>query len=458
MTGVSLAACITSRPEQHAGMAQTLAAISPAAGGENNSLLHMADAMAAEGAHSAAIPVYRRALQKDGGVLSLLGLGRALSAVGAYREAADVFKTSDDPRALRGLANAETSMGHPDAALPLLDQVLAKNPVDTDALSSKAVVLDALGRHEEAAATYARGLEIDPAHKGLRHNYGLSLALTGSDFPHAITLLQATSNGAEATAAERQSLALAYALAGDDATAAKLLTIDMGLAEAEKKLAYFGVIKGLTVAEKFQAVMAGSVQQKFETSGPAVRYFGAPEALKTETAQRVMNEAPPVPAATPAPAPAPAPAVSEMKPADEAAVPSPEPAKAAPASEAPAPTPGKSPGDAEIPAVYFNDGMSLSETETNWTVQIASYRFASQLEKGWKILKAKYTSVLGALAPGHAAIDFGNRGNLPKGKYYRLLSGPLKSRNEAVKTCRELHELGAECLIRAPGSAGGEKS
>lgn len=437
VASLSLAGCLTATPQQNSDMSPHLAAISPSAGDADNanSLLRIANGIAAEGDYSAALPVYRRAYQKDGDTASLIALGRALNAVGDYSEAAALFQKSHAPAAQRGLANAYTGMGRPDDALPVLDRILTTNPVDVDALNSRAVVLDALGRHDEAVATYERGLGIDPEAGGLRHNYGLSLALAGTDFPRALALSKAGNVGREATAADRQSLALVYFLAGDATAAERLLTIDLGLAETEKKLAWFEVIKALPMAEKFHAVMTGSLEPKPDVVPPAVRIYDAPAPEKTATAARVMND----PALAQA---APQPAAVEAKPESEATA-----ATAAPE---------KPVYKAKKPARMAHRSIPAEAATGGWTIQIASYRQESQLETGWRILKARYGDVLGSLTPSHAEIDFGNQPKHPKGIYYRLLSGPMKTRAEAVEACGRLRRQGAECMVRAPGSGASE--
>ena len=440
-TCMTLAGCVTSTPEQASSSMRELTAISPATGEQNShSLLMIANAMASEGAYGAAIPVYRRAYEKEGDMASRLGLGKALAAVGNYSEAAKVFKGSDNPDALRGLANAYTAMGRPGDALPLLDKALATNPVDVDAMNSRAVVLDVLGRHDEAVDTYERGLAVDPQNVGLGHNYGLSLALAGSDLPRAVKLLKESAGNSAATATERQSLALAYALAGDDTTAEHLLSIDLGVAETHEKMAYFGLIKALPVAERYQAVLSGSVTPKPEKLHPAYRSYGSNDSLKADAAIRVIAAAPPVPGAAPAPviAAAAPPAAPEVAPAPE-----PAPAPAKPAPEA-------------TPANNI-DGIPADTAETGWTIQIAAYRRSGELKKGWQILARKYEAILGSLAPSYAKVDFGNREKRPKGQYLRLLSGPMKNRAEAEAACGKLRAEGAECIVRAPGTAGSNR-
>lgn len=450
LASFGLTACLTANPDSGPAASQTSIPSGPAPSvGGPDSLLRIANAMAAQGAYSAAIPVYRRAYQKQSSPEALVGLGRALSAIGQYQEALDIFekaanRDSGNSAAFRGQANSYIALGHADQALPLLDQALAINPGDVDVLSSRAVALDSLGRHDEAIATYEQGLAANPQHAGLRHNYGLSLALTGSDFHRAIELMKSDAAGPLATAAQRQSLALVYTLSGDDNTAARLLSIDEDTAEVESKLAYFHTIQGMPLNERFRTVLTGSVQPKRGSGDPAVRVYETDQTRRTETAARVVEESS---------------LVAERPSAEEAAaVESRQTTAAEPSSES---VKSESPYKlaAKPSASLSQDELSdipLQMNSSGWTLQIASYRQSAQLRTGWALLKVKYSDIIGHLEPRRSEVDFGPRTTAPKGKYYRLSAGPLMSFVEAAAACRALHARGAECWIRPPQKAAGE--
>jgi tetratricopeptide (TPR) repeat protein len=445
MLGASLGltGCLTTTPENHANnrdLSQIAPSAPAAAVSNGDSLLHMADAMANEGAYTAAIPLYRRAYQKSGHSQALIGLGRALTASGEYLEAIKVFKAAgaDNSNALRGMANAYTALDQPGDALPLLDKALTQNPADTDALSSKAVALDLLGRYDDAAALYEQGLKLDPEHAGLRHNYGLALALTGTDLPRALELLRAATAKASGSPAERQTLALAYALAGNDTAASHLLSIDLGGAETTQKLAYFQLIKAMPTGQRFNAVIAANLHPKHDLTAPANRAFAPSDDIKAVTTTRVLQETAPPAIAASAVEAKPEPATPEAK---------------VPDNQSP-PAETSQPVTKHLKLKAHSEASSSELTDNafpkDWSVQIAAYRHTNQADKGWKILSARYKDIIGTFKPDQYLVDFGDREKKPKGKFYRLVSGPMKSRAEAVAVCEKLQEKGAECIVRPP--------
>lgn len=447
VAGLGLTGCLTSRPDNGPAISQTSTqSQSPLPGGPD-SLLRIANGMAAQGAYSAAIPVYRRAYQKQSNPEALVGLGRALSAVGQYQEASEVFEKAanqdtGNSAALRGQANSYIALGRADQALPVLDNALAVNPGDVDALSSRAVALDSLGRHNEAIEAYEQGLAANPQHAGLRHNYGLSLALTGANFQRAIELMKSDAAGPLMTATQRQSLALVYALSGDDDTASRLLSIDSDIVEVKDKLAYFHTIQGMPANERFHTVLTGSVQPKRGTGDPAVRSYETDQTQRAETAARVVKESGLV--TEPQVAEKTIPVAQAAEPASEPVAELAQPAAATAAPRMPAAKPSTS-----LPQDYLNN-IPRQTAPDGWTLQIASYRQVAQLQTGWALLKVKYRNIIGDLEPRQSEVDFGPRPTGPKGKYYRLNVGPLTSFVEADAACRKLRALGAECWIRPP--------
>jgi len=70
------------------------------------------------------------------------------------------------------------------AAVPLLEQVIAKNPRDADAQNYLGYSLRNLGDNQKALAAYTKALEIDPDHKGASEYLG-QLYLLMDDLPRA---------------------------------------------------------------------------------------------------------------------------------------------------------------------------------------------------------------------------------------------------------------------------------
>ena len=69
-------------------------------------------------------------------------------------------------------------------AIPLLEQVVAKNPRDADAQNNLGYSLRNLGDNRKALAAYTKALEIDPDHKGASEYLG-QLYLLMDDLPRA---------------------------------------------------------------------------------------------------------------------------------------------------------------------------------------------------------------------------------------------------------------------------------
>lgn len=82
---------------------------------------------------------------------------------GRYTEAASHFEASrallpERSSTLNNLASVRIKLNEPHAALALLDDVLAREPADVDALAHRGAALGLLGRHVDALACYDRVL------------------------------------------------------------------------------------------------------------------------------------------------------------------------------------------------------------------------------------------------------------------------------------------------------------
>jgi hypothetical protein len=75
-------------------------------------------------------------------------------------------------------------------------------------------------------------------------------------------------------------------------------------------------------------------------------------------------------------------------------------------------------------------------------VHIASYRSEADAQKGWSQLRRAYPQ-LGPLQPEVTRVNLGAQ----KGVFYRLLAGPLPSRPEAERICRELKAKRQFCEV-----------
>jgi len=115
----------------------------------------------------------------------------------------------------------------------------------------------------------------------------------------------------------------------------------------------------------------------------------------------------------------------------------PEPQIAAVAS-APAPA---APGVA-IPSLPPAPATA-STTGGGWRLQLASLKSEDAVEKSWGELQRKHPDVLGALRFDVVRVDLG----ADKGIYYRLMAGPLPSREEANARCEQLKAQKVACLV-----------
>ena len=111
----------------------------------NNSFLKLANEMAEQGDHNAAIPLYRRAHGWDtSSAAPLVGLGTSLSAIGQYVDAIDAYQKAignngQNVAALKGLGSGYLALNRPTRALPFLQQAVRVNPRDVDAMACQKI-------------------------------------------------------------------------------------------------------------------------------------------------------------------------------------------------------------------------------------------------------------------------------------------------------------------------------
>src|SRR5207244_9543677 len=125
-----------------------------------------------------------------------------------------LVRSEFDAEALRGLARAYLMTGKPELAGQPLSIAYQHTPDDPKLLQLIGVADDFVGQHEEAQARYRRGLELLPRDRALSLNLAMSLALVGG-YQEAIGILRPIATAPNASARERQTLALIYGLAGD---------------------------------------------------------------------------------------------------------------------------------------------------------------------------------------------------------------------------------------------------
>jgi predicted TPR repeat methyltransferase len=113
------------------------------------------------------------------------------------------------PSTLMNLAIAHIRLGEPEAALPLLAQVLAAEPGNADAWCQQGIALSDLNRHAEALPSLERAIALAPTHGAARFHRGIALnVLRRHEAAHAdfAWLVQQQADNAEAWFRHGQTL------------------------------------------------------------------------------------------------------------------------------------------------------------------------------------------------------------------------------------------------------------
>lgn len=129
------------------------------------------------------------------------------------------------------------------------DQALLVDPRCVAALNGKGIALDELGRHGDAQAEYRSAWSLAPDDRAVLNNLALSLALSGQ-YDEAIALLTGLVQDRHATPRNRQNLALALSLKGDDAGAQRVARADLDDAAVSNNLRYLDTVRRLETAAK----------------------------------------------------------------------------------------------------------------------------------------------------------------------------------------------------------------
>jgi Flp pilus assembly protein TadD len=224
-------------------------------------LMRVGAAARAGGDLANAVSIYRRAATIEqlnpapfvaaGNVLT--EMNQIDEAILAYKSALD--RVANDPEALRGLAKAYLRTARPELAGAPLSVAYKQTPDDPKLLQLIGVADDFIGQHKEAQARYHRGLELLPADPALTVDLALSLALTGN-YPEAIGLLRPVAIAPTASPRERQTLALVYGLAGDQAAAEQMARRDLDQTSVQHNLAYYDRLRKLSPEARRRALQS----------------------------------------------------------------------------------------------------------------------------------------------------------------------------------------------------------
>jgi hypothetical protein len=206
------------------------------------------------------------------------------------------------------------------------------------------------------------------------------------------------------------------------------------------------------------------IQERFGASGAGERLVSREEqplAIKDPNARTLVPETPPALSApvttepsNARPFPTPGGAASEPKKIKtvtirpEGDTGSPAPSRAgAPAAAVPAVPVPASPAPATAPQAPARTQTAVAipqprPTAHNYVVQISAQRSQADAEASFRIMQAKYPSVLGGRQP------IIRRKESSKGVYYGTQVGPFASRGDAIQLCEELKAAGGNCFVQ----------
>jgi Flp pilus assembly protein TadD len=148
----------------------------------------------------------------------------------------------NNPEADIGLGQVELARHKPELAVADFDAALKKGGDPARVLNDKGIALDYAGRHREAQTCYRQGLSAAPDDHELRNNLGLSLALTG-DYKRSIEILTELVQEPDATPRNRQNLALALGLEGDQDDARMVAKRDLDDGAVENNMKFYAAVK-----------------------------------------------------------------------------------------------------------------------------------------------------------------------------------------------------------------------
>lgn len=388
-------------------------------------LISIADDMAQKGDHEAAIPLYRHLANTTRSPAAINGLANSLLAIGDMNAAQQIlmdFINHEGSEHTNGevfytYGKASLALGDFSAALNGFEIAAIKMPNDTRASSGKAIALAAAGNSAAAIAAISNNTDLSSLSNK-------ALILAASNKPAAaVNILEPIVATGNSTARDRQNLAMAYLLAGDEEQAYRMARLDLDPATINETFTFYRTLGSLDEAQRMQALVTGVIN---------------PEWSREETANLLLeNTVERQAAAERLTAPEPT-IVAEIEPVVTETVP--VKAETITANVDETATPEKY-GLTAVPPLVEKEG---------WALQIGAYRTINRLMQGWALLSARNVDILSDIPPRRSEVDFGQQEDGPSGFYYRLNAGPLASFSEAKTLCDELIDRGTSCWIRPP--------
>lgn len=202
-------------------------------------LMRVAKQLESTGDLVSATEFYRRASAlAPQEVVPLLGLARSVTKSGHHRDALLIYRSvlrldASNVEAMRGLGLNHLYRKEYELAHIRLRDALALEPQSTVTLNALATAYDMLGKHEAAQQHYRAILHQQPEHLAALANLSLSLALSRGYEGIRDRALRAAFDP-RTPSRERGVFALSFALAGEEATAQRILTLE---GAADKDLA-----------------------------------------------------------------------------------------------------------------------------------------------------------------------------------------------------------------------------
>jgi len=385
-------------------------------------LKRIADQLADSGDHEAAIPIYRYLGSRSGDAAALTALASSLIAQGAHSEGASILSTVVTRGQASGatwynLGKAHLANGQFDEALLAFNKASAQIGQDPKVRSGRAIALAALGRTGQAIAAFQTASD-----RLTLSNKALVLAATGRA-KAAILVLEAVMRQNGGTSRDRQNLAMAYLLAGQEQEAHRVARLDLDPVTINETFTFYRSLSSLNPAHRMQALVTGAVNPEW-TRGKLANLALQESKGREDAAKRLVENN--MAARTP-----------KKK------------------LLAAAPTPKPQPEPVSRADYVLTEVPPLVEPE-GWALQIGAYRTIKNLMRGWTILYRKSGDILEGIPPRRSEVDFGKREEKPSGFYYRLNAGPLKTFAHAKELCSELKNRGTNCWIRPPEKTEGK--
>jgi tetratricopeptide (TPR) repeat protein len=351
-------------------------------------------------------------------------LAASYVALGESDKAADVLKSliatgQANGDAFYTLGKVKLATGRFEEALNAFDSAQQRDGVTAKISSGRAISLAAMGKPLDAIRAFGGNSD-----RLTLSNKALVFAAIGRA-EAAVLMLEPLVQSGQSSSRDRQNLAMAYLLNGQEKEAYAIARVDLDPATINETFTFYRSLESLKPVHRMQALATGAVnpawtrtemanlelQESSERSSAAERIVDTAIAARTEP-EIMVAEAP-----KPAPEPMPEP------------TPEPEPVSRADYVLT------------EVPPLVEPEG---------WALQIGAYRTIKNLMRGWTILYRQSGDLLEGIPPRRSEVDFGEREGEPSGFYYRLNAGPLKSLKQARMLCKELRERGTSCWIRPP--------